>query len=104
SEKAVVFAYNRGTRIRDIRDGTSNTIAISDATDPGPWGAGGSATIRPLTEKPYINGPDGIGGPHEGGIQVGMCDGSVRFVSENIDPSVMEALVTINGGEVVSDF
>ena len=104
SEKAGVFAYNRGTRIRDIRDGTSNTIAISDATDPGPWGAGGSATIRPLTEKPYINGPDGIGGPHEGGIQVGMCDGSVRFVSENIDPSVMEALVTINGGEVVSDF
>jgi hypothetical protein len=104
SRKAGVFAYDRATKIRDITDGTSNTIAISDATDPGPWGAGGSATIRPLTTKPYINGPDGIGGPHAGGISIGMCDGSVRFLSENIDPEVMEALVTIRGGEVIPAF
>ena len=30
-----------------------------------------------------------------------MSDGSVRFISETTDPSVMEAIVTINGGEVV---
>jgi prepilin-type processing-associated H-X9-DG protein len=99
-----VFAYNRATRLQDITDGTSNTIAISDGSDPGPWGAGGHATIRALTEKPYINGPDGIGGPHAGGVSVGLCDGSVRFVSENIDPSVLEALVTIRGGESVGSF
>ena len=104
SPKAGVFAHNRATRFRDIIDGTSNTIAVADGTDHGPWGAGGSATIRPLTQKPYINGPDGIGGPHQGGVQVGLCDGSVRFISENIDPSVLEALVTISGGEVIGSF
>ena len=104
SRKAGVFAYNRGTKIRDITDGTSNTLAVADGTDHGPWGAGGKATIRPLTKKPYINGPDGIGGPHQGGIMAGLCDGSVRFISENIDPSVMEALVTIRGGEVIPSF
>ncbi|MGD9857842.1 MAG: DUF1559 domain-containing protein [Planctomycetaceae bacterium] len=51
-----------------------------------------------------MNGPDGIGGPHRGGVHVGLADGSIRFVSENIDPGVMEALVTISGGEVVGDF
>ena len=104
SRKAGVFAYNRGTRLRDITDGTSNTLAVTDGTDHGPWSAGGRATIRPLTKKPYINGPDGIGGPHQGGINAALCDGSVRFISENIDPSVMEALVTIRGGETIPDF
>jgi hypothetical protein len=28
----------------------------------------------------------------------------VRFVSENIDPTVMEALTTIRGGEAVGSF
>jgi hypothetical protein len=104
SNKAGVFAYDRATQIRDIRDGTSNTIAITDSKEPGPWGAGGPSTIRALTEKPYINGPDGIGGPHVGGFTAALCDGSVRFISENVSPEIMEALSTINGGEVLGDF
>lgn len=102
-KRAGVFAYDRATRIRDIRDGTSNTIAVSEANkDFGPWAAGGRATIRPLIKKPYINGPDGIGGPFPGGCNVLFCDGSVRFLSQNIDPTILEATVTINGGEVVN--
>ncbi|HEX6983731.1 MAG TPA: DUF1559 domain-containing protein, partial [Planctomycetaceae bacterium] len=104
--KAGVFAYDRTTRFADILDGTSNTIMTSEATagSAGPWAKGGAGTIRPLTKKPYINGPDGIGGPFPGGCHVGMGDGSVRFVSENIAPEVMEALVTIRGGEPIGDF
>jgi hypothetical protein len=104
SNKAGVFAYNRATNIADIRDGTSNTICVTDCSEPMPWGQGGKATIRALTEKPYINGPDGIGGPHQGGIHAGLCDGSVRFISENIDPATFEALTTINGGEALGNF
>ncbi len=105
SNRAGVFGYNRKTRIRDITDGTSNTIMIGEASkDYGEWGAGGTATIRSLTKKPYINGPDGIGGPFPGGCHFLMGDGSVRFVSEKIDPKTLEALTTIRGGEVVGDF
>jgi len=30
-----------------------------------------------------------------------MCDGSVQFFDDSIDPQVMEALSTISGGENV---
>jgi len=99
------FAYDRATRIADITDGTSNTLMVAESDgQPRPWLQGGPSTIRPLTTQPYINGPDGIGGITRGGVQVLFADGSVRFISENIDPTVMEALVTIQGGEAVGDF
>lgn len=102
---AGIFGYNRQTRLRDILDGTSNTIAITEASDDfGPWAQGGRSTIRGLTEEPYINGPDGIGSPFPGGMNAGFSDGSVRFISENIDPEVFKALITIRGGERVGDF
>jgi len=104
-KRAGIFGYDRKTRMRDIKDGTSNTMMISEASAQfGSWAAGGKSTIRSLTQKPYINGPDGIGGPYTGGCNVGFADGSVHFISENIDPSVFEALSTIGGGEVIGDF
>jgi Protein of unknown function (DUF1559) len=103
--RAGVFGYNRVTAIQNITDGTSNTIGVTEASgDYGPWSAGGPATIRALTKKPYINGPDGIGGPYRGGVHVMMMDGSVRFVNENIDPGTFEALTTISGGEAIGNF
>jgi len=102
-KKAGVFGYDRVARIRDILDGTSNTIMTSEASENfGPWGQGGKATVRAFTKKPYINGPDGIGGPwSSAGCNMGFADGSVHFISEEIDPEVLEALTTISGGEVV---
>jgi hypothetical protein len=105
SPRAGVFAYDRATSMAQIRDGTSNTAMISEASDGlGPWAAGARPTLRALTAKPYVNGPDGIGGPYEGGFHIGLADGRVHFVSQDIDPTVLEALLTINGGEKVGDF
>jgi hypothetical protein len=103
SPRAGVFAYDRVTRIEDIVDGTSNTIMISECDkDLGSWAAGGHPTIRALTKKPYFDGPDGLGGQHEGGCQFALADGSVRYVSKDIDPTVLEHLVTIAGHEQVT--
>jgi prepilin-type N-terminal cleavage/methylation domain-containing protein len=41
---------------------------------------------------------------HEGGVQVNLCDGSVRFVSENIDLGVWRALGSRNGKEPIGEF
>jgi prepilin-type processing-associated H-X9-DG protein len=41
---------------------------------------------------------------HTGGAQVLLCDGSVRFVSENIDTLLHRAIHSRNGGEVTGEF
>ncbi len=39
---------------------------------------------------------------HPGGVNVGMCDGSVRFFKQTIDRTVWRAIGSRNGGEVIS--
>jgi len=39
---------------------------------------------------------------HPGGVNACLCDGSVRFVPNNIDNDVWMAAGTINGGETIS--
>jgi prepilin-type processing-associated H-X9-DG protein len=46
----------------------------------------------------------GFGSDHPGGANFGMCDGSVRFVRDGVNPVVYSALGTIDGGEVVGEF
>lgn len=38
---------------------------------------------------------------HPGGVQIGKCDGSVRFVSETIDLNAWRASSTTQGGETI---
>jgi len=97
--RAGVFGYQRVVRLEDIPDGASHTAAIIGASGRlGPWAAGGPATVRPLTERPYINGPDGFGSGQPHGMLVGMADGSVRFISADIDPVVLEQLAAMGDG------
>lgn len=41
---------------------------------------------------------------HTGGVQFSLADGSVHFISENIDAGILDALATRAGGEVVGEF
>jgi prepilin-type N-terminal cleavage/methylation domain-containing protein/prepilin-type processing-associated H-X9-DG protein len=41
---------------------------------------------------------------HPGGVNVAMGDGSVRFLSDQIQPELFAALCTLAGGEVIPDF
>jgi hypothetical protein len=88
-------------KLGDITDGASNTIMVGTVGGHfKPWG-------HPVNVRDPALGinrsPDGFGGPaHWHGAMFSMCDGSVRFFSENTDPKIMQALGTPAGGEVIS--
>lgn len=92
--EGTAFGNKEGVSFKDITDGTSNTIAIVGAKRDIPW------------TKPEDITYDGkkmpeFGGFHEGGYQVGMCDGAVHFVSERIDKETLKYLLLISDGKPV---
>ncbi len=95
-----LFQKNRAFRFSDITDGTVNTILAGEAAGNfQPWG-------HPENCRDPGNGisagPDSFGRPHFPPVAgFVMCDGSVRFLSRNIDPAVLKALATPAGGEAV---
>ena len=50
--------------------------------------------------------PDGgtnlLTSPHTGGAQVGLADGSARFISSDVKLDDIKAWLTVNGGEQTS--
>lgn len=94
--KAGVFADDRRTRITEIRDGLTNTMLVAGVHDKlGSWASGGSATIRPFTAEPYVNGPDGFGTGLPDSMFVLMADGRVMTIQKNADPAVVRSLAAI---------
>jgi prepilin-type processing-associated H-X9-DG protein len=95
-----------GIRLQDIKDGTSMTLILAEtALVNGPWTAGGPSTVRGLdpNSQPYLGKGCQFGGTHTDGGMVAFADGSARFLRDNLDGQVFEALATIAGGEHVGD-
>jgi hypothetical protein len=42
-----------------------------------------------------------LGGLFKDGFHAAFADGSVRFLNKKVDPEVLRALITSNGGEVI---
>ncbi len=129
-----VFYTNSKTRIRDITDGTSNTFAIGEVSDlqftnvdsssvwesGGVWGGLGihktddlvartTYATRPINRSsaglaPSTNDSDGFGSMHEGGCHFLLCDGAVRFVSENVDITTYGRLGDRADGFVLGEY
>jgi hypothetical protein len=100
--KAGIFGYDRKTALVDVKDGIANTIMMIQSRDVfGPWIQGGGATVRAAQSEPYIGVTSGFGSPGDTGVMTIFADGSVRFLSKDIDPRIFEALCTINGGETI---
>ena len=100
--RAGIFGYDRRTRFRDIKDGASQTIVLTESARVGrSWLEGGTATVRGLdtADLPYIGPGRQFGGIHRSGTHVAFADGAIRFVSDTIDPRVLETFSTNAGGE-----
>ncbi|WP_169975109.1 DUF1559 domain-containing protein [Tautonia rosea] len=92
----------KGTHLRDVRDGTSNTLAIVESKRPIPWTQPEDIPFA-FELKDVRNAPvPDLGGFWEEGFQAAFADGSVRFLANSINADVLRALITRSGGEVVS--
>ncbi|MCH7729555.1 MAG: DUF1559 domain-containing protein, partial [Planctomycetes bacterium] len=95
-EKAM-FPGKMQTSFRDITDGSAFTIMTVEASNE-------SAVVwtKPDDYDLDLKNPlRGLVQLRKGGFLVLMGDGSVHKVSEKIDPEMLNALFTRNGGEVV---
>lgn len=116
-------------RMRDITDGTSNTIAMGEVrpkceehTRDG-WmgenslytGTGMAINFNTCQGEPGTGSgcnqhsgqwgaSQGFKSRHKGGAQFVLCDGSVRFLSENLDMPTYQALGDRRDGRVVGEF
>jgi hypothetical protein len=124
-----VLFLNSSIRYRDIRDGASNTIFVGEHSgDLLGWASGTRAALR-NTGSP-MNGvrrtpggalpvpPPAAGTPsdaelltvggyssfHNGGGHCVLGDGSVRFISENVNPTLFQNLGHREDGELPAEF
>lgn len=101
--KAGIFGYNDIATPEMITDGQSNTMMlIGSGQMASPWAVGGGSTIRGVRPGSFNpqTGFGSIGGPKPGAFVL-FADGSVRFVSADIDEKVLQSLSTTHGAETV---
>ena len=130
-----MFYGNSDTRMRDVTDGTSNTLMVGEreaktntARRDGIWigtngskpswdnsighgdalgGTGSSsATTRERTKINYQGTSANVAfsSLHKGGAQFALADGSIRFLSENIDQGTFRWLGQKDDGNVIGEF
>jgi prepilin-type N-terminal cleavage/methylation domain-containing protein len=100
---------HRAAAAADVTDGLSRTLLVVEAIDRGnatapahdPDATGRWARINCFPQSAaFVNalGSD-ISSHHTGGAQAACGDGRVTFLSDSMDPAVLSALCTRNGGE-----
>jgi hypothetical protein len=87
--------------ISGITDGTSNTMLVVEV-DPEksvPW-----MSPTDVDEQFFLSVGPKSKVSHSGGLHTLLADGSVRFLSYNLDGKVRHALMTIDAGDTLGEF
>ena len=93
------------TRFKDFADGSSNTVVMAEMSESGiHWMEPRDLDVDDMSLRVNDPGRKCIRSKHPGVANVLLGDGSVRSVSEDIDPALLKAVLTIAGGEPVNDF
>jgi hypothetical protein len=92
SGKGCVFDGKRGIGIRDITDGTSNTLMIVEGGKSVPWTKPDDVDIEEGKPLPKL------GGLWEEGFYGAIADGSVRFFKKTIKESTLRLYIIRNDG------
>ena len=97
AKDTVIAPGPKGARLADITDGTSNTIMLVETNDEASviWTKPDDLDVK--TDKVV----EKLVGHYNEGFIAGFADGSVRFIRKSIEPAMLKALFTRNGGEVV---
>ena len=93
--------------ISEITDGTSTTLIVAEdgRSNDMQWINGKNIFRQKYTINNAPPGENEICSMHSGGGAHGLfCDGSVRFLGEEMEPETLAAICTRNYGEIVGDF
>ncbi len=120
SSRGMFSRGNWSARMRDVTDGTSNTIILGECIGNWcgwqiGWGFQSFATTAQVInyQNSVLKNSASIGthdnciafrSLHVGGAHFLMTDGSVRFLSENISGVTYNGLASRAGGEVLGEF
>ena len=100
---STVFDGGHACKLSEILDGTSNTLLVVEVFGaPVNWAEPQDLDANSITYPLGSPGGTSPASRHPGGLMVAMCDGSVRFISNSIDPQEFKALITKAGQERVA--
>jgi prepilin-type processing-associated H-X9-DG protein len=97
-----MFAENHWIRMRDVTDGTSNTIAVVEVSQPVPWMKPGADLKLSDMSLSLDSGANSISSQHFGGAQVLFVDGSVQFLSTTLPQEQLRLMIDPADGQPVN--